>query len=97
MTASGWAWFAFALLQLAVAGYTLAAAATWRGAHLFPAPGRPLGRVPVVVASVGVAAATAFLAWVRDGDLSRFVGTGAVMLAAIVSLALLLRQQARDA
>jgi len=96
MSASGWAWYAFALVQLAVAGYALAAAATWRGERLFPAPGRPLGRVPAVVATVGVAAAAWFLAWVRDTEFSRYLGTGAVMIAAIVLLALLLRQQARE-
>ncbi|MFU8888733.1 MAG: hypothetical protein ACNA8N_09050 [Trueperaceae bacterium] len=96
MSASGWAWFAFAMVQLAVAGYALAAAATWRGERLFPAPGRPLGRVPAVAATIGVAAAAWFLAWVRDTEFSRYLGTGALMIAAIVLLALLLRQHARE-
>ena len=97
MSASGWAWFAFALVQLAVSGYLLAAAATWRGERLFPAPGRPLGRVPAVAAGIGVGAAAWFLAWVRDTEFSRYVGTGALMVAAIVLLALLLRQHDREA
>ena len=96
MSASGWAWFAFALVQLAVAGYALAAAATWRGERLFPAPGRPLGRVPAVAATIGVGAAAGFLAWVQDTEFSRYLGTGALMIAAIVLLALLLRQHARE-
>ena len=96
MSASGWAWYALALVQLLVAGYAFAAAATWRGERLFPAPGRPLGRVPVALAAVGVGAAAWFLAWVRDSEFSRYVGTGAVMLAAIVLLALLLRQHDRE-
>ncbi|MBW6454651.1 MAG: hypothetical protein K0A98_02095 [Trueperaceae bacterium] len=96
MSASGWAWFAFALVQLAVAGYALAAAATWRGERLFPAPGRPLGRVPAVAATIGVAAAAWFLVWVRDTEFSRYLGTGAMMIAAIVLLGLLLRQHARE-
>jgi hypothetical protein len=96
VSASGWAWFALAVVQLAVAGYALAAAATWRGERLFPAPGQPLGRVPVVAAAMGVAGASWFLAWVRDSEFSRYVGTGALMIAAIVLLALLLRQHARE-
>jgi hypothetical protein len=97
MNAAGWAWFVLAVVQLAVAGYALAAAATWRGERLFPAPGRPLGRVPVVAAAMVVAAATWFLAWVRDSEFSRYVGTGALMIAGIVLLALLLRQHDREA
>jgi hypothetical protein len=97
MNAAGWAWFVLAVVQLAVAGYALAAAATWRGERLFPAPGRPLGRVPVVAAATAVAAATWFLAWVRDSEFSRYLGTGALMIAAIVLLGLLLRQHDREA
>lgn len=97
MNAAGWAWFALAVVQLVVAGYALAAAATWRGERLFPAPGRPLGRFPFVAAAMGVGAATWFLAWVRDSEFSRYVGTGALMVAAIVLLALLLRQHDREA
>jgi hypothetical protein len=96
VSASGWIWFAVAAAAARARRLRLAAAVSWRGERLFPAPGQPLGRVPVVVAALGVAGASWFLAWVRDSEFSRYLGTGALMIAAIVLLALLLRQHARE-
>jgi len=96
VTASGVFLFGLAFLQLLLAGYALAAAWSWRGERLWPAPGRPLGRVPVAVAVLAVAAATALLLRVGDLELARYLGTGAVMLAGLLLVALLLRQHARE-
>lgn len=96
MTASGAFLFGLAFLQLLLAGYALAAALSWRGERLWPAPGWPMGRVPVAVAVLAVAAAAVLLLWVGDLELARYLGTGAVMLAGLLLLALLLRRQARQ-
>jgi hypothetical protein len=96
MNGSGWIWFAVALLQLALAGYAFAAAVSWRGARLWPAPGHPLGRVPAAVAALGFVALAALLLWVGDAEFSRYLGTGSMMVVAIGLIALLLRQQARE-
>ena len=88
-------WFALAGLQLVVAGYGLAAAIRWRGARLWPAPEAPLGRAPAALAAVVVVALFALLIAVGDADFARYVGTGAVMLTAIVLVLLLVRRQSR--
>jgi hypothetical protein len=96
VTASGVFLFGLAFLQLLVAGYGLAAALSWRGERLWPAPGHPLGRVPVTVAVLAVAAAAALLLRVGDLELARYLGTGAVLLAGLPLLGLLLRRQSRE-
>jgi len=96
VTASGVFLYGLALLQLLLAGYALAAALSWRGERLWPAPGRPLGRVPAAIAVLAVAVAAVLILWVGDLELARYLGTGAVMLAGLLLLALLLRRQARQ-
>jgi asparagine N-glycosylation enzyme membrane subunit Stt3 len=96
MNGSGWIWFTVALVQVALAAYAFAAAVSWRGERLFPAPGHPLGRVPAAVAALGFVALAGLLMWVGDSEFSRYLGTGSMMVVAIGLIALLLRRQARE-
>jgi hypothetical protein len=76
-------WFALSTVQVAFATYALAALVTWRGERLWPAPGRPLRAAPSIVAGGVFVVAVLVMARIGDADLSRYVGTGALMLAAI--------------
>ncbi len=96
MNGSGWIWFTVALLQLALAGYAFAAALSWRGERLWPAPGHPFGRVPAALATLGFVVFAGLLLWVGDSEFSRYLGTGSMMAVAIGLIALFLRRQARE-
>lgn len=95
MSGSNLFWFLLAVVQLSVAAYALAAALTWRGEHVWPAPGRTLGVVPTTFAALLLALVVAFLAWVGDTEFSRFFGTGGVMLASLALVVLVLRHERR--
>jgi hypothetical protein len=92
-----WFWLLLASLQVGVAFYTLFAALRWRGARLWPsaeAPFGPLlwGLVVLLVGSVGG------LLWrIADVEFTRWVGTGSLMVAALVVLALLRGRVEREA
>jgi hypothetical protein len=92
MSGSGMLWFLLAVVQLSVAAYAMAAALTWRGEHVWPASGRPLGVVPTTFAALVLAVVVAFLAWVGDGDFSRYFGTGGLMLTSLALVVLVLRR-----
>ncbi len=92
---SGPIWLVFAAVQLAVAGYLLAAVGSWRGARFRPAPGHPIKVVPTALLGVAWVAVVAVMVAVGDGDFSRWVGTGGLMLAAFVLLFVLLREHER--
>ena len=85
-------WTALSALQVAGAAYVVTAVVTWRGERIWRAPGRPLGLVATLlgtaVAAVGIAAMVA----VNNVEFSRFVGTGALMIGAVLSVFVMLRR-----
>lgn len=85
-------WLVFSAVQLAVAGYLLAAVLSWRGARFRPAPGHPFARVPTALLAVVWVAVVAGMVAVGDGDLARWLGTGGLMVAALALLVVLLRE-----
>lgn len=89
---SGPLWLVFSAVQLAVASYLLAAVASWRGARFRPAPGHPIKVVPTALLAAAWVAVVAAMVAVGDGDFSRWVGTGGLMLAAFVLLFVLFRE-----
>ena len=90
---SGPIWFVVSTVQLAVAAYLLAAVLSWRGARFRPAPGHPFEVLPTALLAIGWIAVVAAMAAIGDGDFSRWVGTGGMMLAAFVLMYVLLRQR----
>ena len=82
----------FSSLQLVVAGYLVVAVASWRGARFRPAPGHPFALVPTVAVALAVGATIAAMAALGDVEFSRWAGTGGLMLAALASVLVLLRQ-----
>ncbi len=90
---SGPIWFVVSAVQLAVAGYLLAAVLSWRGARFRPAPGHPFRVLPTALLAIVWLAVVAAMVAIGDGDFSRWVGTGGMMLAAFVLLFVLLRQR----
>lgn len=85
-------WLVFSAVQLAGAGYVLAAVVSWRGQRFRPAPGHPFAIVPTVAIAVVVVATVAAMVAVGDVEFSRWAGTGGLMLATLASLFVLLRQ-----
>lgn len=88
-------WLVFSSVQLAVAGYVLAAVVSWRGARFRPAPGHPFAPLPTVAIAGVVAAAVLALVTVGDVEFARWVGTAGLMVAAIASLFVLRRAHGR--
>lgn len=86
-------WLVLSTVQLVVAGYVLAAVLSWRGARFRPAPGHPFAPLPTVLVAVAVGAVVFALVAVGDVEFARWVGTGGLMVAAIASMVVLLRQQ----
>jgi hypothetical protein len=85
-----WFWFLLSLLQVGVAFYLLLAALHWRGARLWPTAAAPFGllRWGAVAALIGLVGG---LLWrVGDVEFTRWVGTGSLMLAAPLVIALLM-------
>ena len=80
-------WFGLGVLQVGFGALVLAALLTWRGEHLWPAPGRPLGALPALLALALFAIATTLMVRVWDAEFSRYLGTGSLMLAALAVLA----------
>ena len=85
-------WLVFSAVQLAVAGYLLAAVLSWHGARFRPEPGHPFAVVPAALLGMTWVAVVAAMMAVGDGDFTRWVGTGGLMLAAFVLLFVLLRE-----
>lgn len=85
-------WFALSTVQVAFAAYAFAALVSWRGERLWPAPGRPLRVLPTIVAALLFTLAVIAMARVGDPDLSRYVGTGALMLVALAVFVMLLQR-----
>jgi len=85
-------WMVLSALQLTGAAYVVAAVATWRGERLWRVPGPPLGWLATLLALAFVAAGVAAIVAVDDVEFSRFVGTGALMVAALLSVLRLLRR-----
>jgi hypothetical protein len=85
-------WLVLSTVQLVVAGYVLAAVLSWRGARFRPAPGHPFAPVPTALVAVAVGAVVIALVVVGDVEFARWVGTGGLMIVAIASLFVLLRQ-----
>jgi hypothetical protein len=83
-------WFALSTVQVAFAAYAFAALVSWRGERLWPAPGRPLRALPAIAAGCLFALAVFTMLRVGDADLSRYVGTGALMLVAVTVFVMLL-------
>jgi predicted signal transduction protein with EAL and GGDEF domain len=92
MSVLGPFWLFLSSLQLTGAAYVVAAVTTWRGERFWRAPGRPLGLVATGLGFVVVAAGIAAMLVVNDVEFARFVGSGALMLAAVSSVFLLLRR-----
>jgi hypothetical protein len=90
---SGPIWLVVATVQLAAGAYLLAAVWSWRGARFLPAPGHPFAVVPTALLAVAWVAVVALLMAVGDGDFSRWVGTGGLMVAAFVLVFVLSRQR----
>jgi len=88
-------WLVFSAVQLAAAGYVLAAVMSWRGARFRPAPGHPLRAVPTALVATAWLAAVAAMVAVGDVEFSRWAGTGGLMLATLVSLFVLVRAHER--
>jgi hypothetical protein len=84
-------WLVFSAVQLAGAGYVLAAVVSWRGARFRPAPGHPFAPLPTALLAVAWVAAVAAMVAIGDVEFSRWAGTGGLMLAALASLFVLLR------
>lgn len=85
-------WMGLSALQLTGAAYVVAVVTTWRGERLWRVPGPPLGWPATLWALAVVAAGVAAIVAVDDVEFSRFVGTGALMLAAVVAVGSLLRR-----
>jgi hypothetical protein len=85
-------WLVLSTVQLVVAGYVLAAVLSWRGARFRPAPGHPFAPVPTALVAVAVGAVVVALVAVGDVEFARWMGTGGLMIVAIASLFVLLRQ-----
>ena len=83
-------WFALSTVQVAFAAYAFAALVSWRGERLWPSPGRPLRVLPTIAAGLIFTLAVVVMARVGDADLSRYVGTGALMLVALAVFVMLL-------
>ena len=97
MSGFAWFWFLLSLLQVGVAFYALLAALHWRGAQLWPTAAAPFGPLRWGLV-VGVVGAVAWLLWgVGDVEFTRWVGTGSLMLASLVVIALLLWRLRREA
>ena len=84
-------WLVFSILQLAGAGYVLAAVLSWRGARFRPAPGHPFAVVPTALIAVAWLVAVVAMVAVGDVEFSRWAGTGGLMVATLGSLFVLLR------
>ena len=95
MSGFGGVWFAWALVQIAMATYALVALARWRGARFTPAAGERLGVGPVLLPAAAAVAAALLIARVDDVEFARWLGTGALAVAAVASIAALLRRSAR--
>ena len=95
MSVLGWWWFLLSVVQLGAAAYAVAALLSWRGARLWPAPGRPLGTVSALVTGGLFVVAVVSLWQVRDVEFSRYVGTLSLMLASIALVAVLLARGER--
>jgi hypothetical protein len=84
-------WVAFSTLQLAAAGYLLAAVVSWRGVRFRPAPGHPFATLPTALIALAWVASVVLMLLVRDGEFARWVGTGGSMVVALASVFVLLR------
>jgi hypothetical protein len=93
-----WFWFLLSLLQVGVAFYALLAALHWRGVRLWPTAAAPFGllRWGSVAALMGLVGG---LLWrVGDVEFTRWVGTGSLMLAALLVISvLMLRVRSEEA
>lgn len=90
---SGAIWIGVAAVQLAAAAYLLAAVSSWRGARFRPAPGHPFRPLPTASIALGWAGVVVAIVAVGDGDFARWVGTGGLMVAAVVLLFVLMRSR----
>ena len=88
-------WLVFSTVQLAAAGYVLAAVLSWRGARFRPARGHPFAVVPTAWVAGAVVFVVVALVAVGDVEFARWVGTGGLMVAAAASLFVLLREHER--
>jgi len=82
-------WFALATAQVAFAAYAFAALVSWRGERLWPTPGRPLSALPTIAAGGLFALAVVAMVLIGDADVSRYIGTGALMLVALTVFVML--------
>ena len=84
-------WLVFSAVQLAGAGYLMAAVLSWRGARFKPAPGHPLKALPTALLVVAWFAVVGAMVAVADVELARWLGTGGLMLAALMFVLVLPR------
>ena len=77
-------WLVFSAVQLAGAGYLMVAVLSWRGARFRPAPGHPVKVLPTALLAVVWLVVVAAMVAVRDVEFARWVGTGGLMLAALM-------------
>ncbi|MDF1521373.1 MAG: hypothetical protein P1P87_00960 [Trueperaceae bacterium] len=84
-------WLVFSVLQLAGAGYVLAAVLSWRGARFRPSREHPFAVLPTALIALAWIAAVVAMVAVGDVEFSRWAGTGGLMLATLGSLFVLLR------
>jgi hypothetical protein len=94
MSGFGVVWFVWALLQVAVATYALQAVVRWRGERIAPAEGERWG-VALLLPLVAAAVAAFFIVRVDDVEFARYLGSGALAVAAVALLAALLRRATR--
>ncbi len=87
---SGAIWIGVAAVQLAAAAYLLAAVSS---ARFRPAPGHPFRPLPTASIALGWAGVVVAIVAVGDGDFARWVGTGGLMVAAVVLLFVLMRSR----
>jgi len=83
-------WFALATVQVAFAAYAFAALVSWRGERLWPAPGWPLRARPLIGAGSLFTLAVVAMVRIGDADVSRYIGTGALMLVALAVFVMLI-------
>jgi len=88
-------WLLLSALQVAVASFLVGALLSWRGVRFWGKPAEPGAWLPWGLAFLLGAPAAAAMMAVGDAEFSRFVGTAALMVAALVVLSTLLLRQAR--
>lgn len=88
-------WLWLSVVQVGAASYLIAALLRWRGARLWVAPLERGGWLPWGVALLLAGVAAGAMTAVGDAEFSRFVGTAALMGAALIVLSALLLRQAR--